>query len=181
MHEPHCAFGCQNIPQSSKLNCSTPSVADRWHGGSGLGFGTSGECYASDTAYLQSLAYCLYDHCHEPTFELSRFSATEIAGSDHNLVHDYEEVLRLGSGGPPKELVLCEPLEQPGTAPDADLRTIAMSMDDFAATETQGSKNALIVFFIILLAPILLTAAEWVLFVLSVQLKRWFLVHFIYP
>lgn len=102
MFEPSCAFSCQRILQKSKLSCSTPPAADRWHGGSGLGFDTPDECYASDNAYLTSLASCLHQHCEEPSWILSRFWVTEIPGRP---TYEYEEALKLSNISSLKDLV----------------------------------------------------------------------------
>ncbi|KAK3202111.1 hypothetical protein GRF29_161g132282 [Pseudopithomyces chartarum] len=178
MYEPACAFACQRILQKSKLNCSTPPVADRWHGGSGLGFDTSDECYASDNAYLLSLAPCLHQYCEEPSWILSRFWSTEIPG---HRVYEYEEALELSEGSPFNVLVPGDPLDEPRAVIKADWSTTSTSMHDFARNEAAGSKYALILFFSILFVPLLLTATAWLLFGISTRVERWCIVHIIYP
>lgn len=179
MYEPPCAFACQRILSKSKLSCSTPPVADRWHGGSGLGFDTSDECYASDDNFLLSLAWCLHERCHEPTWVLERFWATET--SRHKPSYEYEEALDLCGANPPDVFVPGDPLEHPRAVAEADWKTAATSMHDFARTETQGSKYALMLFMAMVGMPLILTVAAWLLFGLSPRFERWVLVHVVYP
>ena len=178
MYEPSCAFACQRILQTSKLNCSTPPVADRWHGGSGLGFDTSDDCYASDTAFLLSLAWCLHQRCDEHSWTISRFWTAELA---HKPTYAFEEALDLCDVDSLEVLTPGDALNHPRAVAEADWKKTATSMEDFAHTEAQGSKYALLLLLTIVFTPLLLTAAAWFLFGLSARLERWCLVHIIYP
>ena len=43
------------------------------------------ECYAENDAFLQTLAYCMYSHCHtEANSTLQRYWEMNVAGSDAN-------------------------------------------------------------------------------------------------
>lgn len=64
MYDPYCATACVRSLSSLTLNCS--------NGGVTLGmvtFSTSTECYASDTPYLTSLAWCAHTKC--ATYDVS--------------------------------------------------------------------------------------------------------------
>lgn len=75
MYKPVCAYACQNALSTLYLNCTTFSddesdmagmdmkLRKRMDmGGEAMGT-TSHECYATDAAWLQTLAYCMKDRC----------------------------------------------------------------------------------------------------------------------
>ncbi|CAI6341382.1 unnamed protein product [Periconia digitata] len=171
MYEPSCAFGCQKILQKSQLGCSTAI-------GSVPGFETADQCYASNKPYLLSLASCLHEHCEEPSWMVSRFWATQNA---HRPAYGFREALDLSGDSPLDVLVPGAPLNNPHAITRDDWKTADTSMHDFAHTEAKSSEFALLLFFTILVVPLLLSSAAWLLFGLSTRFERWFLVHLIYP
>ncbi|KAF1994330.1 hypothetical protein P154DRAFT_527126 [Amniculicola lignicola CBS 123094] len=181
MYEPACAFACQTILQTSKLNCSTPPVADRWHGGSGLGFDTPDECFASDDAFQLSLAWCLHQHCDSPRWMIERFWATDVSATGPALEIDLTEAIQRCGGDLKKTLRPGSPLDQPSSIAKDDWKPTATSLEDFAYVEAQGSKYALLLFTTAVFVPPLLTAFSWITFALFPWLERWCLTHIVYP
>lgn len=81
-YDPVCGFACNNIISGATLACT---VADHSHGHSHGSGPTSPDCYASDTAYLTTLAYCLNASCdpHDvPTWRREKFWATRVTGDE---------------------------------------------------------------------------------------------------
>ncbi len=61
MFDPPCAYACKDVVSPSPLNC-TPHEhhsADHAHGH----VSTPPECFATDDAFLQTMAYCLSINC----------------------------------------------------------------------------------------------------------------------
>ena len=87
MYQPTCAFACRSSI-TNPLNCSTSS--------SGIGQAMievdsfeeievfpDAKCYAENDEFLQTLAYCIYFHCHqEQNSTLQRYWELNAAGSD---------------------------------------------------------------------------------------------------
>jgi hypothetical protein len=74
--DPNCAFSCHNSISGAMLECTMPEKAG--HMGP-----TPPDCYASDTAYLTTLAYCMKSHCdddHVSTVEREKFWAFKFTG-----------------------------------------------------------------------------------------------------
>jgi len=65
MYKPNCAFSCRAVVSGSSLNCSTMMEMEGMGGmdHSDMMMETSPECYATDHAFLQTMAYCIYTKC----------------------------------------------------------------------------------------------------------------------
>jgi hypothetical protein len=75
MYQPTCAFACQAVLVGGPLNCSIPMNDPDMPMGSmvmDMTFYTDPSCYATDDAFLQSLAFCIEQYC------LPGLSAAEI-------------------------------------------------------------------------------------------------------
>lgn len=82
MYNPPCAFACRDVLSTSTLNCSEP--VDMSHG-MGMDMGmeseTSPECYATDDAFLSTLAYCMDTHCQNlAVWKLEEYWNMNVAG-----------------------------------------------------------------------------------------------------
>lgn len=79
-YDPLCAESCLRSFSSLMLAC-TPASHD--HGHSHMS-ATPPECYANDTAFLTSVAWCFYESCAEydvPISKLQRFWENTVTGS----------------------------------------------------------------------------------------------------
>ncbi|KAF2433849.1 ferric reductase transmembrane component 4 [Tothia fuscella] len=64
-YDPICGWGCYNVVSGAMLPCSTSDMSGHSHSMSMSKMTTSKECYASDDAWLTTIAYCMKDHCDE--------------------------------------------------------------------------------------------------------------------
>ncbi|SMR55512.1 unnamed protein product [Zymoseptoria tritici ST99CH_1A5] len=89
MYKPSCAFACRDAFVGYMLECSTdasPHLSKRMSMGSMSGMVTTPECYATDDAFLQSMAYCISTHCSDvPIWRLEKWWATRLTGRGANL------------------------------------------------------------------------------------------------
>ncbi|KAE8314420.1 ferric reductase like transmembrane component-domain-containing protein [Aspergillus transmontanensis] len=81
MYKPPCAHACRSSI-ANPLNCSTNT-----NDGMGIAWNIEEspepECYATNDAFLQTLAYCIYSHCRtESNSTLQRYWETNVAGSE---------------------------------------------------------------------------------------------------
>jgi hypothetical protein len=84
---PFCAFACHDSISGATLSCST-TTSDGTDGMDGMeGMGgmvmTDPECYATDDAFLQTLAWCVKSHCKDiPVWKLERYWKDNVVGSN---------------------------------------------------------------------------------------------------
>lgn len=81
MYKPPCAHVCRSSI-TNPLNCSTNSNDDMgitWI----IEKSPEPDCYATNDAFLQTLAYCIYSHCRtESNSTLQRYWEMNVAGSE---------------------------------------------------------------------------------------------------
>ena len=83
MYNPLCAFSCRDVLSSSMLNCSESVSMSSM--GIDMGSDTSPDCYATDDAFLESLAYCLSTHCQDVSvWVLEKYWVMNVAGTSIN-------------------------------------------------------------------------------------------------
>lgn len=65
MYSPNCCSSCRDVLSGSQLNCSDVMDMEGMAGMdmTGSDFTTSAECYATDDAFLQSMAICISQRC----------------------------------------------------------------------------------------------------------------------
>ena len=81
--DPFCAFACRDSISGATLNCSEV-MSDGMGGMSDMNdmVMTEPECYATDDAFLQTLAWCVQSHCKDtPVWKLERFWKDNVAGT----------------------------------------------------------------------------------------------------
>lgn len=83
MYKPNCAFSCRSALSSCTLNCSTVMEMDGMDMDMGdMMYETSADCYATDDAFLQSMAYCISSKCKDlATWQLEKYWKDNIAGT----------------------------------------------------------------------------------------------------
>jgi hypothetical protein len=111
MHEPYCVFSCKSILAECRLTCSTldddnPEVE------------TSLECFASDDAFLQSLALCIDSRCgNVNTWDIENFWVIDAVGDKSHQPepkYSYQEALCTIEAEPTSVIGENEILEAPG-------------------------------------------------------------------
>lgn len=74
--QPFCAFACLDSISYATLSCSEMMYMD----GEWMEM-QSAACYASNDAFLQTLAWCMKTHCGDvPAWKLERFWARDVVG-----------------------------------------------------------------------------------------------------
>lgn len=96
--DPTCAFACRDSISSATLRCSEVMTHDMG-GMSGMGdmVMTDPGCYATNDAFLQTLAWCIKSHCQDvPTWKLEQFWLVRVPGNyidQPNPQYTYQEAL----------------------------------------------------------------------------------------
>lgn len=83
MYKPLCAYTCRDVLSTSMLNCSEHmDMSEGMDMEMDMGSATSPECYATDDAFLETLAYCMSTHCQNvPVWDLEKYWNMNIAGT----------------------------------------------------------------------------------------------------
>ncbi|GKT57100.1 ferric-chelate reductase [Colletotrichum tofieldiae] len=111
MFDPPCAFACRDAISSATLSCSTVSSDDM----AGMVM-TDGECYATDDAFLGTLAWCVASRCEEiPEWKLEKYWKDNVAGAaavqpDPKVT--YQQALAKVNGTPAAVYVATGPLNE---------------------------------------------------------------------
>lgn len=79
MYNPNCAFACRAAIAGATLACTQHDHHGGGHHGSGA---TTPQCYAEDTPFLTTLAWCLSSHCEDvDEWRLERYWHLKAAAS----------------------------------------------------------------------------------------------------
>jgi hypothetical protein len=83
MYKPECAYTCRAALSAGSLSCTTETMSHDDGMGMMMESETSPECYATDDAFLQSLAYCLSVKCTDtPLWDLEHYWSLNVAGGN---------------------------------------------------------------------------------------------------
>ncbi len=99
-YEPLCAESCLRALSSYTLDCTSP--ADH-HGGHSHGSSTTPDCYASNTPFLTSVAWCFSTKCAEhsvPVSTLQRFWERFVTASNGKVAAKWSYPIALANVGP---------------------------------------------------------------------------------
>ena len=126
MYNPLCAFTCRDVLSSSMLNCSSPvDIAEM---DKDMDSATSPECYSTDDAFLETLAYCMSTRCQDiAVWELEKYWRTNVAGTQLNQPvpkANYQQTLANITMEPTDMLVIGEELN----------KTMIISHEDYEAS-----------------------------------------------
>ena len=126
MYKPLCALTCRDVLSTSILTCSEPM--DMSDMGMDMGSDTSLECYATDDAFLDTLAYCLSTHCQDVTvWELEKYWNRNVVGNQRNQPipkATYQQTVAKMTTKPTDTLVIGEALN----------KTMIVSHEDYEAS-----------------------------------------------
>jgi hypothetical protein len=147
MDDPECAFACQAVLTGSQLNCSDPTnTADVPMGSMvmSMTFMTSLDCYATDDAFLQSLALCIQSYCMDlPVWQIEQFWVTSAVGTmspQPNPKYSYQKALDKITNPPNITLAYGSPLNQTSLVGDSDYDLQYRTLTVFSWVEVQHSK-----------------------------------------
>lgn len=125
MYKPLCAFACRDVLSTSVLSCSSHT-----HESEGMemdmhkGGETSPECYATDDAFLQTLAFCMATRCRDvAVWDLERYWDRNVPGRQPNQPIPkvtYQQTLANMTSAPSDNVVVGEVLTEPMIVSDED-------------------------------------------------------------
>lgn len=125
MYKPLCAHACRDVLSTSMLNCSN-HVHMAGSMGMDMGSDTSPECYATDDAFLQTLAYCISTHCQGvAVWSLERYWNMNVAGTSPGQPlpkATYQQTLTNITMKPTETLVVGEDLNKTMIVSDEDYK-----------------------------------------------------------
>ena len=163
----------------------------RRHGGHGSEeFETSGECYANDDVFLQSLAWCIdqkcfkhADHHDQPElWRVERFWETEVVTDGHHSPkYSYEKALSLCGEGPKGEVHPGDELEELSAVNDEAYSSMETYLKDFSRNEKQHTRYMLRIVFVMTALPLFLTFVSFLVQRLWPTGERMMVTHIVYP
>jgi hypothetical protein len=149
MYKPVCAFACRDALATSALNCTEPmdmsdmagmKMVKRMDMGEAE---TTPECYASDPAFLSTLAYCMGMRCKDETvWDLEEYWNMNVAGDqvDQPVPKDtYGMTLMAVTTKPNETLVVGDPLNKTMLVSDDSWTASANGLLAFEGAEVTHS------------------------------------------
>ena len=151
MYNPLCAYTCRDLLSTSTLDCSEHMhMSDGMDMEMEMGSETSPECYATDTYFLETLAYCISAHCHGvPVWDLERYWNMNVAGRKPNQPvpqATYQQTLANISAVPTDTLVLGEDLNKTMLTSDEDYEASYNAQESFERIEVTHEAYAYVFF-----------------------------------
>ena len=141
LYKPLCAWTCREVFSSSPLNCSEPMDMED----ADAELETLPECYATDDAFLQSLAYCLSTHCQNVAiWDLEEYWSKYVADYEPNQAipkATYQQVSQNITTEPTDTLVLGEALNKTMMASDEDYEAAQNGLGNFEKMETNHATH----------------------------------------
>ncbi|KAK2001843.1 ferric reductase-like protein transmembrane component 4 [Colletotrichum falcatum] len=167
MFDPPCAFACRDAISGATLRCST--VGSNNMGGmagmSGMVM-TDGECYATDDAFLGTLAWCVAARCEGiPEWKLEKYWKDNVAGTaavqpDPKIT--FQQALTTVSGTPTAVYAATGPLNQTSLV-SQDLWYAAYNTDViFEGQESMQVKYGLVILLSGVVIPIAFSLVRFV-------------------
>ncbi|KAJ0166299.1 Ferric reductase transmembrane component 3 [Colletotrichum tanaceti] len=175
MYQPLCAYACRVALSASPLNCS--SVAEM--NGKVLA-DTPSSCYATDDAFLVSLAWCIHTRCVDiSVWEIEKYwhSTEASVRSSHRRLDEpgvkvnahppvpkwtYQEALRNVNQTPTATLSFASPLKEKVLVSDADYFVQHNTMGMFEKMEVNHETYGLILIALGAAVPILFSLLRFV-------------------
>ncbi|CAO2651950.1 Nn.00g002330.m01.CDS01 [Neocucurbitaria sp. VM-36] len=168
MYQPNCAFACRDQFSSALLECTLMDHTGGGHHGSSA---TSPECYAQDTAWLTTLAYCINQTCTDiPKFKLEAYWAERVTksvrGNKLEPKWTYQETLfRMDGQAPPdKALGEDEVLNFTARYDSETWESTRGALQHFELAETNHAKYGIILLVVSFATPIFITALGYLPF-----------------
>ncbi|KAF9741500.1 hypothetical protein PMIN06_007313 [Paraphaeosphaeria minitans] len=180
MYKPNCAFSCRAAISSCTLNCSTMMEMEGMDMTmDDMMMETSAECYASDDAFLQTMAYCLSQKCEGvQKWELEKYWEDNIPGT--NAVQPspkwtYQESLDRVSSAPNETVIGGDSLNQTMLVSEDDWLANWNAQDSFEEAEGKHEKYGIIVIVTCFALPMALSFLRFIPFpnTLVTQFNAW--------
>ncbi|KAH7092188.1 ferric reductase like transmembrane component-domain-containing protein [Paraphoma chrysanthemicola] len=165
VYQPNCAFACRDQFSSAHLECTSMDHGGGGHHGSSA---TSKECYAGNTPWLTTLAYCINATCTDvPKYTLEAYWAERVTKSERgNKLQPkwtYQETLEQMAGLPPptKELEEDEELNFTALYNSEAWESTRGALQHFELAESMHSRYGIILLVVSFGTPILLTCLTY--------------------
>ncbi|TKX22013.1 ferric/cupric reductase transmembrane component-like protein 6 [Elsinoe australis] len=158
MYNPVCAHACRSPLASLHLSCT-----DESHSPSGghHSSATGPDCFAKDTPFLTTLAWCMQSRCAPDNVEawrLEKYWDLKATGDETIPPRwTYAETLNEISRPPTTQLNSSEPLEFTSLTSDDDYLAARIAMASFEEQETYHSRFGLVLLLVGAGSPVLLT------------------------
>lgn len=137
--QPLCPSACRGVLSGAQLNCSTTMMMS-----GGPMVETSGSCYAADTEFLASMAWCIKRHCPNlKLWEIEEWWYHNIPGKQIDQPDPkwtYQETLEKMPTAPDLELAQGSPMNKTVIVSDHDYELQAQAMLAFGEVEVNHSK-----------------------------------------
>ncbi|TID27931.1 hypothetical protein E2P81_ATG00687 [Venturia nashicola] len=165
MYKPGCAHACRSALSNFPLNC-TPHGDMNMPGMSMAHMPETGpECYATDDAFLQSLAYCIHTRCQGvPAWELEKYWRMNVAGRAQvqpDPKETYQQALEK-AGTPTETLADKNSLNKTSKISDAAYISNYNGLTIFEEMEVAHEKYGIIVIVLGFALPVLLSFLRFV-------------------
>ncbi|KAL0936040.1 ferric-chelate reductase [Colletotrichum truncatum] len=169
MFDPACAFACRDAISGATLGCSTVSSGDMggMSGMSGMVM-TDAQCYATDDAFLGTLAWCIASRCEGiPKWRLEKYWKDNVAGTaavqpDPKIT--FQQALAATNGTPATVYAATGPLNKTSLV-SQDLWYAAYNTDVvFEGQESMQEKYGLVILLSGVAVPIFFSLLRFVPF-----------------
>lgn len=127
--QPRCPYSCQNALSSTLLSCTIKSL-------------TTPICYASNEAYLGSLAWCIHSRCDDLALWEDEEWWTTMATGDPKMVTTWSFNQALPETEPIITMVRRKPLRAVSKISDLDYQKSWNTYAESERVEKEGSKYA---------------------------------------
>ncbi|KAF1849358.1 uncharacterized protein K460DRAFT_428911 [Cucurbitaria berberidis CBS 394.84] len=168
MYQPNCAFACRDQFSSAHLECTSMNHNGGGHHGSSA---TTPECYAQDTNWLTTLAYCINQTCTDiPKFKLEAYWAERVTknsrGNNLEPKWTYQETLFHMEGRllPIRTLGKDEALNFTALYDPEAWESARGSLQAFELAETNHTKYGIILLVVSFATPVFITALGYLPF-----------------
>ncbi|KAK1826972.1 ferric reductase like transmembrane component-domain-containing protein [Podospora conica] len=169
MYYPLCAASCRGALEGAALVCTPHGSVDT---GSHSHGATPPDCYASDTAFMQTLAFCMSTRCDRAELGadvLETYWTLHLVGGarinlDPRPSKGYYETLETIKEAPTVEYVAGEMLNVTSLVPDSTYESQFIALGVFETAETGHSRYSLVVLLTGFLIPIAASALRFLPF-----------------
>ncbi|KAF7195955.1 Ferric/cupric reductase transmembrane component B [Pseudocercospora fuligena] len=153
MYNPVCPYACRGVLSASKLSCSTTMVMD----GSPM-VDTSTTCYATDTDFLSSMAWCIKSRCtNMELWQIEKWWNHEIPGKQvgqRDPKWTYQETLDRNTTPPITTIRQGDPLNTTVMITQHTYELQATTLWAFTEVEVNHSKYGLVLLISSVIIPI---------------------------
>ncbi|KAJ1565026.1 hypothetical protein HK096_004975 [Nowakowskiella sp. JEL0078] len=158
MYQPPCAFSCRDVISSAELACSTMDHDMSSGSMDMMTSSTTPQCFASDDAFLRTLAWCISKNCNGlPLSQIEHYWEKNVAGHDDvqpNPKESYQTALAKVTVTPSQKYTKNLPLNVTMLVPASDYEASYNALSAFENIEIIHERFGLILLTSGVLIPI---------------------------